>query len=139
MPANEREQLRDALTVAEVASGYAFPNALLQYAVPELEALSVDVAHLQRKRDRLVSELRRIGYQVAAPEGTFYLLPRSPLADDGEYVERLAQGDVFVLPGSVVELPGYFRMSLTATDEMIERALPTLAATLAEANETRRP
>jgi aspartate aminotransferase len=126
MPAGEREHLRHALTLAQVASGYAFPNALLQYAVPELEELSVDVAHLQRKRDRLVSELRRIGYQVAAPEGTFYLLPRSPIADDGAFVEHLAQHDVFVLPGSVVELPGYFRMSLTATDEMIERALPTL-------------
>ena len=29
-----------------------------------------------------------------------------------------------MLPGSVMELPGYFRISLTATEDMIERSLP---------------
>src|SRR5262249_21312879 len=78
MPLAERELLRPAILLAQVTTGYAFPNALLQHALPELEALSIDVAHLQRKRDRLVSELRAMGYQVHVPEGTFYLLPRSP-------------------------------------------------------------
>lgn len=32
------------------------------------------------------------------------------------------------MPSTVVELPGYFRISLTANDEMIERALPGFAA-----------
>jgi hypothetical protein len=30
-------------------------------------------------------------------------------------------------------MPGYFRLSLTATDAMIDRALPVFAAALAEA------
>jgi aspartate aminotransferase len=66
------------------------------------------------------------------PEGTFYLLPRSPLADDLAFIELLAQHDVFCLPGTVVEMPGYFRISLTASDEMIARALPGFAAALQE-------
>ena len=33
-----------------------------------------------------------------------------------------------MLPGSVAEIPGYFRLSLTATDDMIDRALPGFAA-----------
>jgi len=32
------------------------------------------------------------------------------------------------LPGSMMEMPGYFRISLTASDEMIRRALPGFAA-----------
>lgn len=44
--------------------------------------------------------------------------------DDVAFVGALAERDVFVLPGSAVELPGFFRISLTATEEMIERALP---------------
>ena len=71
--------------------------------------------------------LRDLGYEVGTPEGTFYLLPKSPVIDDLAFVERLAAHDVFVLPGSAVELPGYFRISLTATDEMVERALPVFA------------
>ena len=37
---------------------------------------------------------------------------------------------MFVLPGAMVELPGYFRISLTANDEMIDAALPVFARAL---------
>ena len=40
---------------------------------------------------------------------------------------------MLVLPGTVAELPGYFRISLTANDAMIERALPGLAAAIERA------
>jgi aspartate aminotransferase len=40
------------------------------------------------------------------------------------FTERLARDKVYVLPGAVVEMPGRFRISLTANDEMVERALP---------------
>lgn len=127
MPLVEREALRDGLTLAQVTTGYAFPNALLQHALPQLETLRIDVDALQRRRDVLVSELRRVGYEVNVPEATFYVLPKSPDADDLAFTERLAADSLFVLPGTVVDLPGYFRMSLTATDDMLERALPVLA------------
>jgi aspartate aminotransferase len=40
----------------------------------------------------------------------------------------LAKEGVFCLPGSVVNMNGYLRASLTASDDMIERALPIFAA-----------
>ncbi len=126
----DREQLRPALFLAQMMIGYAFPNALLQHALPDLEPLSIDIEHLQRKRDRMVRMLRDIGYEVNVPEGTFYLLVRSPIADDVAFIERLAEHDVFCLPGRAVELPGYFRVSLTANDGMIERAATGFAAAL---------
>ncbi len=129
----EREQLRPALFLAQMMLGYAFPNALLQHALPDLEPLSIDVAHLQRKRDRLVKLLRDIGYEVNMPEGTFYLLVRSPLEDDVAFIERLAEQNIFCLPGRALELPGYFRISLTANDEMIERAAKGFAVAFAAA------
>jgi aspartate aminotransferase len=124
----DREQLRPALFLAQMMLGYAFPNALLQHALPDLEPLSIDVAHLQRKRDRMVKMLRGVGYEVNVPEGTFYLLVRSPLEDDVAFIERLAEHNVFCLPGRAFELPGYFRISLTANDDMIERAAKGFAA-----------
>ena len=128
-----REALRQALYTAQLVTGFAFPNALLQHALPQIDDLSIDVAHLQEKRDRLVDELRGIGYELHVPEGTFYLLVRSPLADDQAFVELLADRDVFCLPGLVAECPGYFRISLTASDEMVKRALPAFTAALEEA------
>lgn len=118
----QRQELREAIYMAQIVTGYVFPNALLQHALPELEKLSVDIGALQRKRDHMVSALRAIGYEVHVPEGTFYLLPRSPLADDWAFVELLGEHNISVLPGSTIGCPGYFRISLTANSEMIERS-----------------
>src|SRR5690606_38650331 len=77
-----REELHDALLDAQVMVGFAFPNALLQHSLAELEALSIDIPALQRRRDRLVAALHEMGYRVRIPEGTFYLMVDSPDADD---------------------------------------------------------
>lgn len=124
---SDRERLRSLIWCAQSALGWLFPNALMQHAIEDLDRLSIDLEVLQRKRDRMVEALRGMGYQVHSPEATFYLLPRSPLPDDRAFMEILAEEKVFVLPGEVCEMPGYFRISLTANDAMIERSLPRFA------------
>jgi aspartate aminotransferase len=128
-----REALRQAIDVSQIAGGWLFPNAVLQYAIGDLERLSIDLADLERKRDRVVGELRAAGYELRAPEGTFYLWVRSPEADDLAFCRRLAERQVLVLPGTICEVPGYFRVSLTASHDMIDRALPALRAAAEEA------
>ena len=69
--------------VQQLASGWGFPNALLQHAIADLESLSVDIPALQARRDRMVPALRELGYEPTCPEGTFYLMvplarPRRP-------------------------------------------------------------
>jgi aspartate aminotransferase len=130
-----RELMRMALLGAQAVTGYAFPNALMQYALPELEHASVDVGRLQRRRDRLVKALREAGYEVNSPEGTFYLLVRSPWSDDAAFCDLLAREKIYCLPGSVFEMPGYFRISVTANDTMVERALPEFARAIAAARQ----
>jgi aspartate aminotransferase len=129
----EREQLRIAVTAAQFLTGYAFPNALLQHALPDLLKLSIDVGALQKRRDRLVDGLKDIGYSVHRPEGTFYLLPQSPWQDDLSFIQLLGGYHIFCLPGLACEMPGYFRISLTASDEMIDRALPNFAVAFEKA------
>lgn len=124
-----RQRMRSAVLLAQF-SGYGVPDAVLQHAMPDLEPLCIDLAQLQRRRDLLVSSLRRQGYEVHVPEAAFYLLPRSPLADDTAFAALLARNDVFVLPGRIVELPGYFRISLTASDDMVERSIPRFEAAI---------
>lgn len=116
--------IRKAMGQAQVVTGWCYPNALLQYALPELEKLSIDMKQLQVRRDRVVNELSKFGYSVINPQGTFYVLTKSPITDDFEFTEKLAKHGVFVLPGETLGAPGYFRITLTATDDMLERALP---------------
>ena len=126
----DADEVIDAVESLQVAAGWLFPNAVMQYAVPRLERLSLDVAHLQAKRDRMTLALREMGYDVATPEGTFYLFPRSPLADDEAFVKLLADEGVLVMPGRLFETPGFFRICLTATMATIEASLPRFAAVL---------
>jgi aspartate aminotransferase len=126
-----REDLRDSMFVSQIASGWSYPNALLQHAIEDIERLSIDVGALERRRDRLVPALRAMGYETTMPEGTFYVMVRSPIEDDESFSAVLADHGILVLPGSVVEVPGWFRLSLTASDEMVERAIPRFAAALA--------
>lgn len=128
-----REELRQAIQVVQVAGGWLFPNAIMQHAIAELETVSIDLAAMHRKRDRMVSALREMGYHIRSPEGTFYLLPRSPWEDDQAFCRELAARKVLVLPGSVTEIPGFFRISLTASEEMIERSLSGFAAAMSHA------
>lgn len=128
----DREEVREALQLVQLVA-YGWPDAVLQYALADLERLCIDMDQLQRRRDRLVDALRGCGYDVHVPEGTFYLLPRSPIADDQRFAEMLADREVFVLPGHIVEMPGWFRISLTASDDMVERSLPAFAAVHAAA------
>jgi aspartate aminotransferase len=127
-----REQLRQAIEVSQISAGWLFPSAVLQYAIGDLEQLSIDVADLERKRDRVVAELTAAGYHLRSPEGTFYLWVRSPEPDDTAFSRRLAERQVLVLPGTICQAPGYFRVSLTAGNEMIDRALPVFRAAVAE-------
>jgi aspartate aminotransferase len=135
MPPNnpDREVLRMGLIAGQVLSGWAFPNVILQYALGELEKLSVDMKHLQAKRDLMISRLTEMGYELHTPEATFYLMPKSPLQDDVAFCELLMDQDIIAMPGKMLEWPGYFRLSLTASDEMIERALPGFERALTNA------
>jgi aspartate aminotransferase len=121
----DRGAVHDALLLAQLTfGGNGVAGSVLQRAIPELEGMTVDVKALQSRRDRLVDALTSFGYTVHAPEGTFYLLPTSPIPDDDAFTERLARDKVYVLPGHLVEMPGRFRISVTGNDEMVDRAIP---------------
>ena len=119
----DREAFRERVLIAQLATGFSFPNALLQHAIEDLERLSIDVPALEVRRDRLVGALQGMGYETTMPEGTFYVMARSPIDDDVAFGEMLAEEGILILPGEVVETPGWFRISLTATDDMVERSL----------------
>ena len=126
------EEVRSDLRLAQIMTGWAFPNALLQHAIAELDVLHIDVARLEARRDRIVAALREMGYELGTPEGTFYLLARSPIDDDMAFMRALRRHETHVLPGTVVELPGWFRISLTANDDMVAKGLVGFAAVLRE-------
>jgi len=108
--------------------GFCTPTSLMQLAIRKLLAHGPDLQRLSARRERLCSALRSYGYSVVPGQATFFLYVRSPDRDDFAFTERLASKGVFVLPGSLFHDSGYFRISVTASDEMVERALPVFAS-----------
>lgn len=127
-PQSDRQALRGALFPAQMALGWCFPNAIMQYALPQLDRLSIDMGALSRRRDLLTDVLTKAGFGVLPPEGTFYLWVKWPGGSDPERLwNALADRGVFVMPGNVMNANAYFRICLTASDAMIARALPAFA------------
>ena len=103
--------------------GFVNAPALIQRVVKQVQGVTVDVEQYRRKRDYLYSELTRIGYQVVKPQGAFYFFPKSPLEDEVEFVKKLADKKVLVVPGRGFGLPGYFRISYCLPDSVIEGSI----------------
>jgi aspartate aminotransferase len=130
--APERQAVRDAVFLAQMGTGWNFPSALMQYALPDLEKLVIDVPALERRRDHLCKGLEAAGYQVTRPKGAFYVLVRTPGSEDA-FLEWLSARDVFVMPGSLCGIPNHVRLSLTSSDRMVEWALPRFREAIAAA------
>ncbi len=125
--------LREDLVRWTRISGICTPTALMQGSLGGLLAAPVPVADVARRAHHLVARLRECGYDVVEPDGTFFVYPRVP-GDDWAFCQRLASLGVLALHGGVFHHHGHIRLSVTATDDVIERALPGLRdALLAEA------
>jgi aspartate aminotransferase len=128
MPEADRDALRAAALTSQVGGGWNFPDAPLQYAISDLETISIDMGELQHKRDRLHRALTQWGYHMTRPQGTFYLWGRAPRGNSLAFTRRLAEQGVFVMPGTLFDRPADFRISLTGTAKMIDASLPAFEA-----------
>jgi aspartate aminotransferase len=107
--------------------GFCTPTSLMQLAVRKLISVDLDLEPIARRRELAIESLRESGYWVRPSDATYFLYPRSPVADDFAFVERMADRGVLALPSSVFHHRGHFRLSLTASDAHVERALEALA------------
>jgi aspartate aminotransferase len=111
-------------------TGVCTPTALMQRAAPRLVRLRHDLTWLERWRRRFLEELQAAGLFVVHPDGTLFLYVRTPnVADDFSFVEELAAAGVLALPAPIFHHSGYFRLSLTGSEPMLELALSVLTRT----------
>jgi aspartate aminotransferase len=121
--AENAKELMAGLIFCNRVLGFVNAPALIQRAVKNAQGAMVDVMEYQRKRDFLYGELTRIGYSVVKPQGAFYFFPKSPLADEVEFVKILASKRVLAVPGRGFGLPGYFRLAYCLPDAVLEGSI----------------
>ncbi len=108
--------------------GFVNAPALMQRLVSGLQDASVDIDAYQAKRDLFYTSLTGLGFEMVKPDGAFYLFPKSPLADDVEFVKLAQKHRILLVPGSGFGAPGYFRIAYCVDKGMIERSLPAWQA-----------
>jgi len=95
-------------------------------------------AAYQARRDFLTGALTKLGFEVATPNGAFYLFAKLPAAagsDDVAFATRLAkEGRVATIPGSYFGAggEGYLRLSYATSMANLELAVTRLTQFLAK-------
>lgn len=123
----QREATASAWEQLTRIMGFCTPTALMQLALGDLLNVQGPVAAVTRRRELATRVLQEAGYQFAPSQATFFIYPRAPSGDAEAFTQRLAKKGVVVLPAGVFHHQGYFRISLTASDEMLEHGLSVLA------------
>lgn len=118
------ETIMPGLILANRVLGYINAPALMQRVITKIQGVEVDVSLYQRNRDVLMDVLTESGYEVFRPQGSFYMFPKSPLADDLAFSRELLQHLVLVTPGTGFGMPGYFRIAFCVDTRVVDSALP---------------
>ena len=119
----EAAALRNACTFANRILGYINAPAIWQLAVARAPEATVDVSLYQAKRDRLCGALNAMGYEAPRPQGSYYVFPKTPIADDVAFIRLLQAEGILAVPGSGFGRGGYMRLSLTIEGGALERSL----------------
>jgi len=122
--ATYKETLLGAMALTNRILGFVNAPALMQRVIARMQGASVDVSAYARKRELLCGGLSESGYDFVKPPGTFYLFPRTPIADDVEFVRALQKELILVVPGSGFGGPGHFRIAFCVSDDTIIKSLP---------------
>jgi aspartate aminotransferase len=120
----EAAALRSACTFANRILGYINAPAIWQWVVAEVPDVTVDVSQYEEKRNLLCDALTAMGYDAPRPQGSYYVFPKTPIADDVAFIRVLQQEGILAVPGSGFGRPGYMRLSLTIPRGDILRSLP---------------
>ena len=119
-----KADLLSGLALANRILGFVNAPALMQRVVASLQGMSVDISAYAHRRTLLCDGLAECGYNFVKPAGAFYLFPKTPIADDVEFVRALQKELILVVPGSGFGGPGHFRIAFCVDEETIVNAMP---------------
>ena len=125
--AEDHDALYAAIAGAARAAGHVCAPSLWQKVIARCTHLRPDLESYDRNRRALYEGLTAMGYEMAKPDGAFYLFIKAPGGDAVAFSEKAKQKDLLVVPGDGFGCPGYFRICYCVSYEMIQKSLPVFA------------
>ena len=130
--AADSRELYAAVAGAARSMGHVCAPSLWQKVIARCARLRPDLEAYDRNRKALYEGLTAMGYEMAKPDGAFYLFIKAPGGDANAFSEKAKQKDLLLVPGDGFGCPGYFRICYCVSYEMIQNSLPVFRALLEE-------
>lgn len=121
------QQVEDALIVSNRALGFINAPSLFQLVVKECLEEKVNVEVYDRSRRLLYEGLKALGFTCIKPQGAFYMLVKSPVADEQEFVEEGKKHNILMVSTKTFGCPGYVRLAYCIPYETIEKSMKAFA------------
>lgn len=122
--ATDGEALYAAVAGAARSIGHVCAPSLFQKVIARCAQIPPDLASYDRNRRTLYEALVEAGYQVAKPQGAFYLFVKAPEGDGEAFSQRAKERDLLIVPGKDFGCPGYCRLCYCVPYEKIQKSIP---------------
>ena len=126
----DSRMLYAAVAGAARRAGHVCAPSLWQQVIARCAHLRPDLQAYDRNRRALYQGLTDMGYEMAKPDGAFYLFVKAPGGDANAFSQRAKQRDLLLVPGDGFGCPGYFRLCYCVSYDTIQRSLPVFRALL---------
>lgn len=130
--AADSKNLYAAIAGAARGCGHVCAPSLWQKVIARCTHLRPDLESYDRNRKALYEGLTSLGYEMAKPDGAFYLFVKAPGGDAAAFSEKAKHKNLLLVPGDDFGCPGYFRVCYCVSYDMIQRSLPVFAQLLQE-------
>lgn len=130
--AADSRALYAAVAGAARSAGHVCAPSLWQKVIARCAGLRPDLEAYDRNRKALYEGLTAMGYEMAKPDGAFYLFIKAPGGDANAFSEKAKKRDLLLVPGDGFGCPGYFRICYCVSYDMIQRSLPVFRALINE-------
>ena len=107
-------------------TGHNCPASIIQLAVAECIDETSDLTVYERNMELIYAELKKLGFDVVKPDGTFYIFPRSLEPDAVAFCQKATRYDLVLVPGDSFGCPGHFRMAYCIDTEKVQRSFAAL-------------
>lgn len=126
--AADSRALYAAVAGAARSAGHVCAPSLWQKVIARCAGLRPDLQAYDRNRKALYEGLTAMGYEMAKPDGAFYLFIKAPGGDANAFSEKAKERDLLLVSGDGFGCPGYFRICYCVSYDMIQRSLPVFRA-----------
>ena len=120
----EHDAVYQAVAGAGRCTGHINAPSLFQQVAAACDGMVSDLTAYTVNRNLLYNSLTEMGFTCVKPEGTFYLMMKSPEPDAAAFSQRAKELDLLFPDTGSFSCPGYMRIAYCVPTSRVEQSLP---------------